>query len=414
MIDYQRYVLKNGLAVLAHRDPSASMAAVNLLYKVGARNENPSRTGFAHLFEHLMFGGSEHVPDFDLPVQLACGENNAFTCNDYTDYYMTLPKDNVETAFWLESDRMRGLALNDRSLEVQRKVVVEEFSQRYLNQPYGDLWLLMRPLAYERHPYRWPTIGMTPDHVREASMEEVRAFYEKYYVPNNAILSVAADLEPERVFELAESWFGEIPAGKPVRDAIPSEPPQTSARRLEVRRPVPGSAIVIAFHIVGRTDPRFYAFDVMSDLLSSGNSSRLYRRLVKEERLFSSVNAYVTGDMDPGLFVLTGHLLPETSVQEGERVLWQELERLQREPVPEAELEKVRNKYESGVIFGDLNVMNKAMNLGYYEMLGDAGTVNREIDLYRSVTGERIRTEALETFRPEKSSTLLYLREDEN
>lgn len=413
MIDYQKKILKNGLTVLAHRDTTTPMAAVNVLYKVGARNENPAKTGFAHLFEHLMFGGSVNIPDFDMPVQLACGENNAFTNNDYTDYYIALPKDNIETALWLESDRMLDLAFNEKSMEVQRKVVIEEFNQRYLNQPYGDLWLLMRPLAYEVHPYRWSTIGMTPDHIRDATMEDVKAFYKKYYNPDNAILSVAADMEAEEVFALAEKWFGDIPSGEPVCDAIPEEPVQTEARRLEVVRNVPASMIVIAFHTEGRTSRRFCACDVISDLLSNGSSSRLYQRLVKGSGLFTSVNAYVTGDIDPGLFVVTGNLSAGLEPARAEAALWEELERLKTEPVSDYELEKVHNKFESGVIFGEINVMNKAMNMGYYEMLGDIGLMNREVEQHRSVGPDEIRKEASRLFTREGSSTLLYLSENE-
>ena len=413
MIDYKKKVLKNGLTVIAHRDTSTPMAAVNVLYKVGARNEEPERTGFAHLFEHLMFGGSVNIPDFDLHVQLAAGENNGFTNNDYTDYYITLPKENIETALWLESDRMLQLAFSEKSLEVQRKVVVEEFNQNYLNKPYGDLWLLMRPLVYRVHPYRWPTIGLTPDHIRGAKMVDVRAFYEKYYNPDNAIVSVAADLEEESVFALVEKWFGSIPAGKPFRDTIPAEPEQTQARRLEVVRSVPATVITIAFHIGGRTSRQFQVCDVVSDLLASGTSSRLYQRLVKRNPLFSSVNAYVTGDVDPGLFVITGHVLNGVPAARGEAALWEELERLKGEDAAEYELEKTRNKFEAGTIFGELNVMNKALNLGFYEMLGDLDLINREVAIHRSVTPAEIRAEASAIFTPEHSSTLIYRSENE-
>ena len=411
MIEYKKRTLSNGLTVIAHRDTSTPMAAVNVLYKVGARNERPERTGFAHLFEHLMFGGSIHVPDYDVHVQLAAGENNAFTNNDYTDYYLTLPKENIETALWLESDRMLQLAFNEKSLEVQRKVVVEEFNQRYLNQPYGDLWLLLRPLAYRAHPYRWPTIGATPDHIRNVAMEDVKAFYERYYNPDNAILSVAADVECETIFELAEKWFGGIPRGAAFSDDIPAEPQQTEARRLEVVRPVPATVIMIAFHTGVRTSREFAVCDVVSDLLSNGNSSRMYQHLVKEKSLFSSVNAYVTGEMDPGLFVVTGTLLDEIAVETAETALWNELELLKTGEISDYELEKMQNKFESGVIFGEINVMNKAMNLGFYEMLGDVGLINREVDIHRSVTKEDVQAEAKSLFVPEKSSTLIYKRE---
>lgn len=411
MIEFKKKTLPNGLTVIAHRDDSTPMAAVNLLYKVGARNEQDDRTGFAHLFEHLMFGGSVHVPSYDEPVQMAGGENNAFTNNDYTDYYLALPKENIETAFWLESDRMLSLAFNERSLEVQRKVVIEEFAQRYLNQPYGDIWLLLRPLAYEVHPYRWATIGRDIEHIRKASMEDVKAFFDRYYKPQNAILSVAGDIEPETVFELAEKWFGPIPGGEPVEDQIPTEPEQTAPRRLEVKRPVPVSVIYIAFHIAHRTSRETIVCDVISDILSNGTSSRLYQRMIKESNLFSSVNAYISGDMDPGLFLVTGHIMEGVSSEEAEKALWHELEVLINEEVGSYELEKVKNKFEATQIFSEINVMNKAMNLGYWEMLGDAGMINREVEQHHSVTPEEIREVSRRVFRPENSSTLLYLSE---
>ncbi|WP_298063671.1 pitrilysin family protein [uncultured Rikenella sp.] len=409
MIDFQKKTLSNGLTVIAHEDPSTPMAAVNVLYQVGSRNEDYDRTGFAHLFEHLMFGGSVHIPDYDRPVQLAGGENNAFTNNDYTNYYLALPRENIETALWLESDRMLSLAFNQRSLDVQRKVVVEEFAQRYLNQPYGDIWLLLRPLAYERHPYRWATIGRDIEHIRRATMDEVRAFFARYYKPNNAILSIAGDIPAERVFELAERWFGPIPAGEPVRDEIPQEPEQTAPRRLEVRRPVPASVIYIAFHMGPRLSREAVVCDVISDILSNGTSSRLYQRLVKEAPLFSNVNAYISGDVDPGLFLVTGHVMEGISLEEAEAALWGELERLKTEPVGDYELEKVKNKFEANNVFGEINVLNKAMNLAYFEMLGDAVMINGEVAEHNSVTSDEIRSVARHIFRQENSSTLLYV-----
>jgi predicted Zn-dependent peptidase len=384
------------------------MAAVNVLYCVGARNENPARTGFAHLFEHLMFRGTRAVPDFDTPLHKACAENNAFTNNDYTDYYITLPRENVATALWLEADRMTGLDISARKLEAEKRVVVEEFNQRYINQPYGDLWMLLREMIYTRHPYRCQTIGASPDHIMGASLEEVRAFYKKYYNPANAILSVAADIDTEQIFRLAEDWFGEIRPGERPRDIIPTEPLPTAARRLEVVRDVPATAITIAFPMGARTSDNHYACDILSDILAGGSSARMYQSLVRERRLFSSVNAYITGDLDPGLFVATGHLLPETSVEAGENALWNELRRLCNEPVGDYELEKVKNKFEAETIFGELNVMNKAMNLGFYEMLGDIELINREVELYRSFSAQRLTGEARAVFIPERSSTRIY------
>lgn len=413
MIEFQKKTLPNGLTVIVHEDPSTPMAAVNVLYKVGARNEDYDRTGFAHLFEHLMFGGSVNVPSYDEPVQLAGGENNAFTNNDYTNYYLALPKENIETALWLESDRMLSLAFNEKSLEVQRKVVVEEFAQRYLNQPYGDIWLLLRPLAYEKHPYRWATIGRDIEHIRTATMEQVRAFFDRYYKPENAILSIAGDIPAERVFELAEKWFGPISRGTQAGDTIPAEPEQTAPKRLEVRRPVPASVIYIAFHMGPRLSREFAVCDVISDILSNGTSSRLYQRLVKDSTLFSNVNAYVSGDVDPGLFLVTGHVMEGTSLEDAEAALWHELDQLRTELVGNYELEKVKNKFEANNIFGEINVLNKAMNLAYFEMLGDAGMINTEVQEHNSVTREEILETSKRLFRPENSSTLLYIADPE-
>ncbi len=414
MISYSEYTLPNGLKVIAHRDKTSKMAAMNIIYKVGSRNESPLRTGFAHLFEHLMFGGSVNIPDFDMPVQMACGENNAFTNNDYTNYYITLPTDNIETAFWLESDRMLGLAFNEKSLEVQRKVVIEEFNQRYLNRPYGDLWLLLRPLVYKVHPYRWATIGMTPDHIASATMEEVKTFYKRYYNPDNAILSVAADISPDKIFEMAAKWFGEIPSGGFYKEILPQEPLQTGSRRLEVVRDVPATVVTIVFHMGGRVSREYNICDVASDILSSGNSSRMYRELVQEKRLFSSVNAYVSGELDPGLFVVTGHLMPGVSVEQAEEALWEQLERISKDPVADYEFEKVKNKFEASVFFGEINVMNKAMNLGFYDMLGDVSLVNREVEQHNSVTKDEIMETSSRLFVPENSSTLIYMSSHEN
>jgi predicted Zn-dependent peptidase len=403
--------MANGLRVLVHRAEGGEMAAVNVLYCVGARNENPSRTGFAHLFEHLMFRGTRAVPDFDTPLHKACAENNAFTNNDYTDYYITLPRENVSTALWLEADRMTGLDITPRKLEAEKKVVVEEFNQRYLNQPYGDLWMLLREMAYKNHPYRWQTIGASPDHIMGASLDEVRAFYERYYNPANAILSIAADIDTDRMLALAEEWFGDIPSAGPAPvDNIPAEPLPTAARRMEVTREVPATAVTIAFPMGGRTSENHYACDILSDILAGGSSARMYQSLVREKRLFSSVNAYITGDLDPGLFVVTGHLLPETSVATGEEALWGELHRLCNEPVGDYELEKVKNKFEAETIFGELNVMNKAMNLGFYEMVGDIDLINREVALYRSFSAERLAAEARNMLTNERSNTLIYKR----
>ena len=408
MIPYTKKILPNGLTVVVNRDRASKLAAVNILYKVGARNEDPRRTGFAHLFEHLMFRGTREIPNFDLPVQMASGDNNAFTNNDYTDFYITLPKDNLETALWLESDRMEGLDITPAKLEAEKKVVIEEFRQRYLNQPYGDQTLLLRALAYKVHPYRWAAIGLTTDHIAEATLEDVEAFYRTHYRPSNAVLSISADIEEERMLELAEKWFAPL-ADRPADAApIPQEPAQTEARCEEVERDVPAPTVTVAYHMGGRTDAGFYTADLVSDLLAGGDSGRLYTHLVKERRLLSSVNAYVTGDVDPGLFVFTGQLLPGVTPGEAEAAFREEIETLQTASAAAREIEKVKNKFEANTLFGELNVMNKAMNLGFYEMLGDLALINREVGLYRAVGDDDIRSFSSRTFRPENSSTLIY------
>lgn len=408
MIPYTKKILPNGLTVVVNRDRASKLAAVNILYKVGARNEDPRRTGFAHLFEHLMFRGTREIPNFDLPVQMASGDNNAFTNNDYTDFYITLPKDNLETALWLESDRMEGLDITPAKLEAEKKVVIEEFRQRYLNQPYGDQTMLLRALAYKVHPYRWTAIGLTTDHIAEATLEDVEAFYRTHYRPSNAVLSISADIEEERMLELAEKWFAPL-ADRPADAApIPQEPAQTEARREEVERDVLAPTVTVAYHMGRRTDAGFYTADLVSDLLAGGDSGRLYTHLVKERRLLSSVNAYVTGDVDPGLFVFTGQLLPGVTPGEAEAAFREEIETLQTASATAREIEKVKNKFEANTLFGELNVMNKAMNLGFYEMLGDLALINREVGLYRAVGDDDIRSFSSRTFRPENSSTLIY------
>lgn len=408
MITYDKTILSNGLTVIANRDRASRMAAVNILYKVGARNENPSRTGLAHLFEHLMFRGTHQVPDFDTPVQMACGENNAFTNNDYTDFYITLPCDNIETALWLESDRMTGLNLSEEACQIEKRVVIEEFRQRYLNQPYGDLNMLLRSMVYKKHPYRWATIGISPEHIEQASIEEIHDFYQRFYHPSNAILSVSGDFESEKVFALAEKWFGGIADTQYPIAPIPQEPEQTEVRRLEVEREVPATTIVIAFHMGNRLSHDFFLGDMTSDLLAGGDSARLYERLIKIKRMFASVNAYISGDVDNGMFVFTGQLLPTTTEAEAEAAFWEEIDELKSGKISDYELEKVKNKFEANTLFGELNVMNKAMNLGYYQMIGDLELINREVDIYRSLLREEVADFSQRTFRKDNSSTLIY------
>lgn len=412
MVNYNRFTLKNGLRVLVHEDHTTPMAVVNLLYDVGSRDENPEQTGFAHLFEHLMFGGSLNIPNYDGPLQLVGGENNAFTSNDITNYYITLPALNIETAFWLESDRMLSLAFSEKSLDVQRNVVSEEFKQRYLNQPYGDSWLKLSPLAYKDHPYQWPTIGKELAHIEQAKMEDVKAFFKKHYTAQNAILVVAGNVQLEEVKTLAEKWFESIPAGNHYQRQLPVEKKQVKARRKVIKSDVPNDSIMIAFHMEGRTDPSYYTCDLISDILSQGQSSRLYRRLLKEQELFSEINAYITGSIDPGLFIVEGKPHQGVSIEQAEAALWAELQKMKDEFVLDYELEKVKNKTESTLEFAELSILNKAMSLAYFELLGDANGINQEAEHYLAVTVEDIKKQSQKMFRKGNSSTLIYLAQE--
>ena len=408
MIKFQKFVLDNGLRVLVHEDHNTAMACVNILYDVGARDESPEQTGFAHLFEHLMFGGSVNIPNYDTPLQRVGGENNAFTSNDITNYYITLPAVNIETAFWLESDRMLSLAFSEQSLDVQKQVVVEEFKQRYLNQPYGDAWLRLRPLAYQVHPYKWATIGKEISHIEEARMEDVKAFFTKHYNPLNAIMVVSGDVTLEQVKQLTDKWFGEIPSGVKYNRNLPSEPVQTAARRLEVEADVPVDAVHMVFHGPGRLSSEYQAMDLISDILSRGSSSRLFRKLVKEKKMFSEINAYVTGSIDDNLFVIEGKPSEGISTAEAEAAIWEQLTFLKNTEVNAEELEKVKNKIESTLVFAELSILDKAMNLAYYELLGDGDLYNVEIGKYLTVTAAEVRAQANQIFREENSSTLIY------
>lgn len=408
MIKYTKRVLKNGLTILVNRDRASKLAAVNILYKVGARNEAVDKTGFAHLFEHLMFRGTESVPDFDYPVVMASGENNAFTNNDYTDFYITLPKENLSTALWLESDRMRNLNITAEVYETEKRVVIEEFKQRYLNQPYGDEQLLLRDLCYKVHPYRWSAIGISPDHIERATLEDVRAFYDMHYRPSQAILSISADLPEEEMLDMAEHYFAHIEdVGGDIAPVV-KEPVQTEPRRLEVEREVPATDITIAFHMGDRLSRDFFLGDLASDLLAGGESSRLINRLVKDKGLFSSANAYITGSLDEGLFVIKGRLMPSTTEADAEAALWRELDELKRGNVSDYEMEKVKNKFEANMLMGEINVMNKAMNLGFYAMIGNLELLNSEADIYRSITREELMSFTERVFTPNNSSTLIY------
>ena len=408
MITVNRHTLENGLRIVHSEDKNTQMVALNVLYNVGARDEHPDHTGFAHLFEHLMFGGSVNIPDYDTHVQNAGGENNAWTNNDITNYYITLPRQNVETGFWLESDRMLSLDFNEKSLEVQRHVVIEEFKQRNLNQPYGDVGHLVRSLVYKEHPYQWPTIGKEPDHIENATLDEVKDFFFRFYAPNNAILAVTGNISFEDTVALAEKWFGPIPRRDVKPRSLPAEPQQTEERRLTVERNVPVDALHMVFHKCDRLHPDYYVFDMLSDLLSAGRSSRLIQHLVVERQVFGSIDAYISGSIDAGMFYVVGKLAPGITLEEAEAAVWQELEAMKTEDIAEEELEKVKNRYESEQIFSNINYLNVATNLAFFELIGHAEDINHEVEKYRAVTAQRIKEVAQRTFVRENCSVLYY------
>ena len=408
MITVNRHTLDNGLRIVHSEDKNTQMVALNVLYNVGARDEHPDHTGFAHLFEHLMFGGSVNIPDYDAYVQSAGGENNAWTNNDITNYYITLPRQNVETGFWLESDRMLSLDFSERSLEVQRNVVIEEFKQRNLNQPYGDVGHLVRGLVYKAHPYQWPTIGKEPSHIENATLDEVKDFFFRFYAPNNAILAVTGNISFEDTVALAEKWFGPIPRRNVQPRNLPTEPIQTEERRLTVERNVPVDALHMVFHKCDRLHPDYYVFDMLSDLLSAGRSSRLIQHLVIERQVFGSVDAYISGSIDAGMFYVVGKLAPGITLEEAEAAVWQELEAMKTDTIAEEELEKVKNRYESEQIFSNINYLNVATNLAFFELIGHAEDINHEVEKYRAVTAQRIKEVAQRTFVRENCSVLYY------
>jgi zinc protease len=408
VVNFERFTLANGLRVLVHQDTSTPMAVVNVLYDVGAKDEDPNRTGFAHLFEHLMFGGSINVPVYDEPLQMAGGENNAYTTNDLTNYYIQLPAENLETAFWLESDRMLSLGFSENSLDVQRKVVMEEFKEHYLNKPYGDVWLRLRNLAYDVHPYKWMTIGKELSHIENAKLQDVKDFFFKHYRPVNAILVAAGNVTTEGVKELAEKWFGSIESGEKYNRQLPPEPAQKVAKRLEVHAAVPLDAFYKTWHIYHRMDHRYYVSDLISEILGGGGSSRLFQSLVKEKKLFSNIECYHFGTTDAGLLTIEGKLVKGVTMEDAEKAVEEELEKLKAEKISEAELEKVKNKTESTIAFEDMSVMNRANSLAYYELLGDAALMNTELDRYNTVTVDEVQALSKEIFREENSSTLYY------
>ena len=408
MIAFEKFQLPNGLRVIVHEDHSTPMAVFNVMYDVGARDENPEQTGFAHLFEHLMFGGSINIPEYDEPLQMAGGENNAYTTNDLTNYYIQVPSENLETAFWLESDRMLSLAFDENSLEVQRKVVCEEFKEHYINKPYGDVWHKMRELAYTTHPYRWMTIGKELSHVENAQLQDVKNFFFKHYTPSNAIVVVAGDVTLEHVKTLTEKWFGDIPSGTKYNRSLPAEPEQTAARTLTVTADVPVDAFFKCWHMASRLEDGYYIADLITEILGSGGSSRLFQSLVKEKKLFSNIDCSQSGSVEKGLLAIEGRLVKGVKMEDAEAAVMFEINRFLAEGITDKELQKVKNKTESMIAFEDMSVMNRAQSLANYELLGDANLMNTELTKFQSITKEQLMAEAHRIFRNENSNTLYY------
>jgi zinc protease len=408
MIKFETQILKNGLEVLVHEDKNTNIAVLNVAYKVGSRDEQENHTGFAHLFEHLMFGGSVNIPSYDEPLQKVGGENNAYTTPDLTNYYLTVPANNIETGFWLESDRMLSLSFDSKVLEVQRKVVIEEFNQRYLNQPYGDVWHKIREMAYKVHPYKWPTIGKDISHIETATMDLVKAFFKKYYVPNNAVLVIAGNINTAKAFSLAEKWFGEIPGGEEINRSIPAEPLQDEKRNTEAHEAVPANAFYKVYKMPARASTCYPAADLLSDILGRGKSSRLHQKLVEEDKSFSDINAYVTGSVDPGLLAVSGKLTAGTTFSTAEKGLTAVIQRMINSGPAKEELEKVKNQALSSLAFGKVQVLNRAMNLAYFALLGDANMANTEEEKINEVTADDILTQAQQILKENNSSTLYY------
>lgn len=406
MIQFEKFTLSNGLKVIFHKDPTTPLAVVNTLFDVGARDETPDKTGFAHLFEHLMFGGSIHIEDFDAPLQNAGGESNAFTSNDITNYYNIIPSQNIETALWLESDRLLSLAFTEKSLETQRSVVIEEFKQRYLNQPYGDVWLELRPLAYTTHPYQWATIGKEIKHIEEATMEDVKSFFYKHYTPSNAIVCVAGNFELDYVKQLMEKWYGDIPSGiKPAR-ILPLEPLQEIFREKIIERKVPSDAFYYAFKMPEKKSFEYYITDLLSDALGRDKSSKLYISLQKELKLVTEIHCYITGSIDNGLLVIEGKIAPGETFEKIDSEIWKVIEELKSTLLSDSDLERIKNKISTAKEFQEQGLLNRAMNLCLFELLGDANGINEEASLYESITASHIHTIANEILTTNNCSLL--------
>jgi zinc protease len=413
MVEYEKFSLQNGLKVILHNDDSSPMVAINIIYKVGSVHEDPDRTGFAHLFEHLMFGGTKNVKNFDTPVQKAGGENNAFTNNDFTNYYEVLPKENLEVALWLEVDRMKNLDITQRTLNTQKKVVIEEFKETCLNEPYGDMWHILGEMLYPDHPYNWPVIGKEYSHIKKANLDDVQNFFNTYYTPQNSILSICGSIDVMKTKALVERYFGEVqslPSVERISKYISQAEPVIYK---EVKAEVPSNAIILAYRMCDRYHPDYYAIDLVSDILSTGRSSRFYQKLVKEKQLFANIDAYITGTTDDGAFIIDGKVMDGVSIDIAKEAIMLELSIIMTERMDENELRKIKNKAESNLVFSETSILSKAMSLGYYEYLGDIDLINTESDLYEKITTDDILRVSTSLFDPKNKRTLVYLKNSE-
>ena len=413
MISFDKHVLENGLTLITHLDESTPLVAINTLYKIGSRNEHPSRTGFAHLFEHLMFGGSKNAPDFDTPIQIAGGDNNAFTNCDLTNFYDVMPAENLETALWLESDRMLQLNIDSKSLDVQKKVVVEEFKETSINRPYGDLWHELSALAFQVHPYKWPTIGLVPEHIEQADLSDVKTFFENHYCPDNAVLVISGKFDPKTIVDTVEKWFGNIPKRNFDKATLVIEPEQTEFRQKILKRAVPSNALYMAFHMPARLDKDFMAYDILSDVFNGGRSSRFYQNLIKNENHFSHVDAFISASEDPGLFIIEAKLLDDTDLDEARALIWKELENVKSTLIDNEELQKAKNGLISSVMYSEVSILHKAINLAYFEMLDDASLINNQEQAYNEITVEDLQRIAQSTFKKENCSEIIYIKNGE-
>ena len=409
-LQFKRHILANGLRLIVHEDHSTPLASCNVVYNVGSRDENPEMTGMAHLFEHFMFTGSKHIPDYDAQLQSVGAFNNAYTTQDITHYYITLPAVNIEHALWLESDRMLELAFQQEKLDIQKHVVIEEFKENFLNRPYGDMWMLYNQFFFQKHTYQWLPIGKEISHIEKVSMDDMKAFFYRFYRPNNAVLTIAGDVKFEEIVPLVEKWFGPIPAGT---DSVwdrkyPQENLQTEKRLFEVQRNVPADMLFKGWPTCGRLTPDFYAYDMLSDLFGSGQSSYLYKKFVMEDALFTDISAYITGTLDPGIFIIGGRPAEGVSIEEANKRLSDYLYQLPQNCINAHDLQKVKNRVESIILQNDIKIEDRSSSLAVAECFSCAEDFNDETNRYFAVSEEQINTLCNNMFRQEQETTMYY------